>query len=208
MQLSINTATSLFSITATNLALDIAGQQLRGNFTFQQAGIGTARVVKVAATNVSLFLGDAKSPDTEADDVGVRLTAGSGALLLTATGMAVDVGGTINLVGLGSIPISLGAGLVVRLQVNTMPTAATQTFVVGPDTIALDLPAGRFVRIEVTGDITVFGQSISGIFMFEQAQGSGADHLLNTSDDVKILRIAATHVAAVRRRQRRHRRPF
>jgi hypothetical protein len=196
MQLTINTATSQFSISALGLAVDIAGQQLRGNFTFEQAGIGTARVVKVAATNVSIFLGDPKTAGTEADDVGVRLTAGTGALLLTSTGMAAQVSGTIALVGLDpSIPFSLGSGLVVKLQINTMPAAATQTFVVGADTVNLNLPGGRFVRVEVTGGITVFGQSISGTFMFEQAQGSGLDGRVNTSDDVKILRIAATNVS-------------
>ncbi|MCU1583444.1 MAG: hypothetical protein JWO01_2832, partial [Microbacteriaceae bacterium] len=194
MQLAIDTATSQFAITATGLAIDIAGQQLRGNFTFEQAGIGTARVVKVAATNVSLFLGDSKGAG-DADDVGLRLTGGTGALLLTSAGMAADVSGTIAFVGLTGIPFSLGSGLVVRLQINTMPTAATQTFVVGGGTVVLALPAGRFLRVSITGDLTLFGQTLSGTFMFEQVSSAGADGTVGTTDDAKVLRIAASNVA-------------
>ncbi|NMM17214.1 MAG: VCBS repeat-containing protein, partial [Cellulomonas sp.] len=60
MQLAVDTSPSTFSISVTGLTLDIAGQKLTGNFTFEQAGVGAARVVKVSATNVSLFLGDPK----------------------------------------------------------------------------------------------------------------------------------------------------
>ncbi|MDT4911740.1 MAG: large repetitive protein, partial [Pseudonocardiales bacterium] len=194
MQLTIDTATSRFTIAATGLALEIAGQQLRGNFTFEQAGIGTARVVKVAATNVSLFLGDTKGAGPT-DDVGLRLTGGTGALLLTSAGMAADVSGTVALVGLTGIPFSLGSGLVVGLQINTMPTAATQTFVVGGGTVVLALPAGRFLRVSITGDLTLFGQTLSGTFMFEQVSSAGADGTVGTTDDAKVLRIAATNVA-------------
>ncbi|HEX5859287.1 MAG TPA: hypothetical protein VFY91_14380, partial [Microbacterium sp.] len=83
MVLGIDTrpATQKFAITATDLSLDISGQRLSGDFTFEQSGTGAARVVKVAATDVRLFLGDAKNPDVDTDDVGLLLTNGNGAFL-------------------------------------------------------------------------------------------------------------------------------
>ena len=81
-----------------------------------------------------------------------------------------------------------------------MPTAAVDAG------LGIDLPAGRFLRVTVTTDLTIAGQVLSGTFMVEQVSSAGADRVLNTTDDVKILKIAAIARRAVHRRPR-HRRP-
>ncbi|HEX5858381.1 MAG TPA: hypothetical protein VFY91_09765, partial [Microbacterium sp.] len=124
------------------------------------------------------------------DDVGLLLTNGNGAFLLTSAGMAVDIEAEIDLVGLDDIPFAFLDDVSIALQINTAATAVQAT--VG--SLSLDLPAGRFIRVEVVGGIALFGQTLSGTFMFEQVTGSGADKLAGTSDDVKVLRIAATNV--------------
>ena len=65
--------------------------------------------------------------ETRLGEQGLSLTGGSGVFLLTSAGLALDVTANVNLVGLGSVPFSLGSGLTVRLQINTGPAAVSTT---------------------------------------------------------------------------------
>ena len=169
------------------LRLSVAGQTLSGTFWFEQVTVGTTRTLKISISNASLFLGDDKGTTATGDDVGFRLTVPSGAFLVTPTGMAGAITATVDPIPLASLPFTLGE-LTVTLELNTMPTAAVDAG------LGIDLPAGRFLRVTVTTDLTIAGQVLSGTFMVEQVSSAGADRVLNTTDDVKILKIAAVHV--------------
>ena len=90
------------------VAVTLKGQSLTARVVFEQrtTSAGT-KVVRVAFTDVGLFLGDAGR--------GVRLVNGSGAVILTAGGIAGEVEGTVTLEGL---PVSIGATL--KLQINNL----------------------------------------------------------------------------------------
>ena len=98
------------------VGVTIKGQSLQASVVFEQrtTSAGT-KVVRVAFTSVSLFLGDPTPQPGKPDGMGLRLTDGSGAILLTAAGVAGQVEGNIALVGL---PVSINATL--KLQVNNL----------------------------------------------------------------------------------------
>ena len=172
---------------ANPLRLTVAGQTLAGTFWFEQVTAGTTRTLKISISGASFFLGDDKGNALPGDDVGFRLTIPSGAFLVTPTGMAGSITATVDPAPLASLPFTLGT-LSVTLELNTMPTAAVDAG------LGINLPAGRFLRVTVTTDLTIAGQVLSGTFMVEQVSSAGADRVLNTTDDVKILKIAAIHV--------------
>ncbi|MCU1583368.1 MAG: hypothetical protein JWO01_2756, partial [Microbacteriaceae bacterium] len=95
--------------------IGILGQTLTGVAYFEQkkTAVG-AKAVRLAFTEVGMFLGDANGAGT-ADDVGLRLSNGRGAFIVTQNGMAGEVSGTVQLVGL---PIVITAEL--TLQLNSM----------------------------------------------------------------------------------------
>ena len=122
----------------------------------------------------------------------------TGSVLVTPTGIAADLTATFSLAGLTDIPVGFTPGTtpVIRLQLNTMPTRAVDS------ALGLDLPAGRYLRLQLGSTIddahrfslTAFGQSVSGVFAVEQVTGAGADHVLGTTDDRTSLRIQASDV--------------
>ena len=192
LHLDTTPGAQVLSVGGTALVLTIAGQRLGGDFTFTQTTVGTRRVVTVAVAHASLFLGDDNGTATTADDRGLSVTEGSGSFLVTPEGVALDISATVGLVGLDDLPFAVGP-IAVKLQVNTMPTAAVES------SIALDLPAGTFLRVQIGThatpfDFDLYGQHLTGIFFFEQVTNAGTDGVLGTTDDRKILRIAATEV--------------
>jgi len=76
-------------VEGTTLSLSILGQTLTGNFAFEQSTTsGGARVVRMAATNLALELGDGTRSL-------VRLTDGTGYLLLRGGGVAGQLSGSV-----------------------------------------------------------------------------------------------------------------
>ena len=192
---------------ATNVVLGVAGQRLKGNFFFEQTtrrapdGTFTARVTKLAATNVSLFLGDDggtpgdASPEID-DDLGIALSNGSAQLLITPQGIAGSFTVSFSLRGLDDF-ITLPGGATFSLKINTTTAAVNETFkVTGEPDLQLVLPAGPFLRAELTlpQPLTIFGQQIGGSFAFERITSAGPDKAVGTADDTQIMRIAATNV--------------
>ncbi len=189
IRLEVNTGGPVrFAIGGENLELSVGGQTIAGTFWFEQVTTGTTRTVKVTVTGASLFLGDDKGTEVTTDDVGFRLAIPSGAFLVTPTGMAGRITATLGTDELDRLPFTLGT-LSATLELNTMPTRAVDAG------LGLDLPAGRFLRVTMTTSLTVAGQSIAGTFMVEQVSSAGADRVLNTTDDVKILKVAAINVS-------------
>jgi hypothetical protein len=79
------------SFAATNLQLGVLGQTLQGDFTFDKITTGAnAGALKVTAANVALGLGDGTTDF-------VSVTNGSGAFVLTNTGLAGKLAATVEL---------------------------------------------------------------------------------------------------------------
>jgi hypothetical protein len=181
-------------VSLTGLDLAFLGQTIRADIAVERLNSGGVATTVIGLANVALFLGDeGPTPGagtTEvADDLGVRLTGGSSLLVVTATGIAGRIEGTIT-VRLGA-DASLEGDL--ALTLNTTATRVHASVIVGTTTQSLDVAAGPYLRFEGSGlTLEVLGQSISANVAIEQVTPLGA----NGSPDAtrKVLRIAATAV--------------
>ena len=171
-------------VEANGVDLNVLGQTLSGNFAFEQvvgslspqapADAVPPKIVRIAASNVSLFVGDDGGTSGFAnisDDAGVWLTDGSGFFVLTPAGLAGQIGGTVTF----AIP---GGGVTFTgtfgVAINTTVNAVAEQFEVGQETINLNLPAGPYLRVQGTGvELSLLGQKIGGDFSFEQASAGG-----------------------------------
>ena len=117
----------------------------------------------------------------------MSITGGAADLIITNAGFAgvVDATATLNVPG-------FNATLPVSVQLNTIAEApVTLTHGGGPIT----LPAGPYVKVETTSaaSITLFGQTLTGNFVFEQFDAPNSPQ--SQSAAPKIVRIAATGVS-------------
>ena len=186
-------AGSLFVALGTVAApakITIAGQELRGVLSVQQdtlpvganapPGSAPAKVVHIGLSNVSFSLGDTTA--------GVSMIGGTGALVLKPTGIAGRFTGGIRVF----IPGGTFDGTL-SLAVNTTPTAVIDQVVLGGgSTIALNIPAGPFLRFEGSGvQVTIGGQTLGGDIVLERGSVPGPG-----STTVAVTRIAFRNVSA------------
>ena len=164
--------------------LRIAGQTLTGRFTFEQITTdGGDQVVKVAATGVTIDL-----------DV-VQVTNASGALLINAMGVAGELTLSAAL-NLDAIP-GLTATGTAKVQVNTTPVAIDETFTfTGGDTFELTLPAGQYLRVEVTIPTNGLQLDIGGGVGSISASGTLALERITRDDGTQITLIGITDFTA------------
>ncbi|MCX5669737.1 MAG: hypothetical protein NTU94_00230, partial [Planctomycetota bacterium] len=159
-------------VTGQAVSLTVAGQTLSGNFFFEQiTTAGGARLTRLAAMGVTMDLGGGI----------VTLVGGEGSFLLTAAGLAGRLTGQIavNVTG-----VSFGSGFTVA--VNTTTAAVAETFVVDGQSIALNLPAGPYLRVEAAGTtLDILGQHLQGDFAFERTTDSSG---------AALVRVAAANV--------------
>jgi len=145
-------------IAGTDIRLDVMGQSLAGDFTIEQSTNATGQsVIIIGVANGSLSLGGAVPV--------VNVSAVEGSLLVVNGGVAGSLAANValNLAG-----ISLAGDFELQLNTITQPVNASVT--VGGNPVALDLPAGRYLRVAGSGvSLTVFGQTLEGNFAFEQA---------------------------------------
>ncbi len=152
-------------VAASNVSLSVAGQVISGNFALEQVTRGppgsASRMVRVAATNVSVVLGDGTTAF-------VSVTGGEGNFIILPTtspgvsAIAGRIGGTaaINLPG-----VSLSAALIAEINQTGLPV--NEQFAVGGTTTTLTLDGGKYVRIAGTGvALIVAGQTLRGDFTF------------------------------------------
>ncbi len=162
---------------------------LKGDFAFEKNGV--TNEIFVVATGITLFVGDDRGTVSTTDDVGVRVTNATLAVLLLPGGTyAFDVSGTAEIVNVSALQFigTLGA------QKNTTGLAVNRTITVGSTTRTLNLAAGvnRFGGDNVTLHTPV--ADLTGSFAVELNTTAGADGVLGTADDIKEVLIGATGV--------------
>ena len=156
-----------FRIEGTNAQLTILQSvTLTGNFAVEQSG----SQVSIAATNVSLGLGNG------AQNL-VSITGGSGFFVITSSGLAGTLSGTLT----ANVPgVSFGGSF--QVAINTTGAAVNTQFNVDSSRISLNLPAGKFVQVVGTGvTLTVLGQTLTGDFTFQQQTTIGGTQLVTVS---------------------------
>ena len=166
--------------------LTVMHQSIQGVFAFSQVvgslspqaqpGSHPPITVWVSASDVSLTLGSQTG--------GVTLSNGQGLLLITAQGLAGQIGGSVQFHGL---PNSATFGGTFDIALNTTAVAVNQQATLFGAGVSLILPAGPYVQITGTGvTLTLAGQTISGTFAITAASQAGAT----------VAEITATNVSA------------
>ena len=149
-----------------------------GNFALEQMTLARERrlrkVVRIAATNLSVDLGDGVNPL-------VHVSNGQGFMLLRADGLAGTFTADVSL----NVPgVTLTGTLGVKI--NTTSTEVHEGFLVGDVTVALDLPTGPYLKVEgTTLQLSMLGQTLAGNFAFEESTTAGGAH---------VVRVAASNL--------------
>src|SRR5262249_19105097 len=142
------------------------------------------KLIRIAASNVSLSLGDGANTF-------LSITQGSGYFVIKNTGVPETSGiaGTLSgTVALNVPGVTLSGTLGVK--VNTMTGAVNETFQVNGTNTTVSLPPGKFLRIDGTElKLGLFGSvTLSGDFAFEQMTTTGAN-------PKSIVRISLSNVS-------------
>ncbi|HSF97082.1 MAG TPA: hypothetical protein VLA55_00205, partial [Ornithinibacter sp.] len=152
-------------VSGTGILIQVLGQSLAADVTFEQATTSTgATVVRLGIANASLSLvGDVTASVPTSPAVGFR--NGTGLFVLTPGGLAGSLG--VDVVLAVGDAFSLTGAL--SLQVNTTTIAVAQSLVVGGTVVAIDVPAGPYLRL--AGDdvvLVVAGQRVSADVALER----------------------------------------
>ncbi|MCC6232608.1 MAG: hypothetical protein IT580_08185, partial [Verrucomicrobiales bacterium] len=160
--------TPLLGLSVEGLDAQFAGLvRLKGDFSFQKSSVpGYGSVLKIAVANLETGFGDGTTEY-------VRLSEGTGAFLMTSTGMAGEASVRVALNGVDGVSLSDPAGggdTRLTFALNTMPTAVKQTFTMGDTVVPLDLPKGRFIRASADPlFLTINGTTLQGRIGFLQS---------------------------------------
>ena len=176
-------------VEGTNIQLTIAGQRLSGNVAFEQLTLSGRAVVRVALSNVRLSIGDGTNEL-------VTVSNGQGSLIVygvtpTVTGDKEGIAGSFSgSVALNIPGVTLSASVRVDINQISPATEVHETFVVGGQTIHLDLDddGSPYVRLEVTGAVLAFsGLTLTGDFTFKQGGTAPNSYLEITLTDVELV---------------------
>ena len=138
----------------TAVTLTVLGQSI----TADVAVVRTGTTTTIGLRRVSL--GFATS-----GGYGAALTQGSGVLVVGATGVAGRLAGQVSLI----LPAGVSARGTLALALNTGTSAVSAALTVGGEDVAVDLPAGPYLRFEAEGlELTVGGQRLTGDFSVEK----------------------------------------
>ena len=191
----VTLAAQSLKVTGTGVFLQVFGQRLEGNFTFEKAtdlgadgvvgGTGMnadSTVIAIAFKDVSLALGDGTTTF-------VTIKIDEGAVLVTNKGIAATITASVELSpALASDFVFTGS---VTLELNNSLVAVDRTIEVGDlGSVTIDLPAGPYLRVQAGSPghpvvVDVLGQHLEGVFSFEQ---------LTTVKKTKVIRIGFTEV--------------
>ena len=174
-------------------SLSLAGQQLTGDFSFEQRTSGgldgnlatagdNTKVVTVAFSNASLNLGGGLA----------SVSGASGLFILQANGLAGQASAALSL--------NAGSGASVsgsfKLLINRTGAAVQQTVSVGGAAMTISAPAGNYLKVTGTNiNLAVAGQTLKGNFEFQQRAVAGGDDILGTADDEQAVSVAASQVS-------------
>ena len=168
------------------MELTVFGQTLKGRFAFEQYTAPASpqspgapqKLVRIAITDLEFHL--------EAGGANiVSLTEGEGFFVIKPAGLAGRVSGHFEVAP--SLGIEVSGTLSLAFN-NSGAVAVGEQFSVGSQTVALNLPAGPYLRLEGTGlNLRVAGQRLSGNFAFEQSTTTG-------TTPTKVVRVIASNV--------------
>ena len=178
---AIDTGQGFVHVTGTGVTLNVGPLSLGGDFTLEQstASDGT-KLVRAGVTGLTLAIG------TQTTSY-VNVTNGQGSFVLTAGGVAASFSATATLANLPGATVNGSPSFLV--QVNTTATALNETLTVAGQPVSVNVPAGPFVRVEVTGASLAIagGATLSGDLFFDRSLVAGND---------PITRFAAINVTA------------
>ena len=141
---------------ALDVELDVLGEVLRGNFAFDQAvdPISGEATLRIAASGVDIVLGGGV----------VAINDASGSFIATPAGIAASLAGDVSVAVPG---VEFDGNF--EVAINTTGALVDEVLMVGNEVLALELPAGPFLRVAGTGvNLTIAGQTLSGDFAIEQ----------------------------------------
>ena len=141
-------AGSFLRIVGSGVSLDVMGQKLKGDFTFERKTVSGQPVVELKVANVYIGLGDGTTDF-------VSVSGDGGVLTIDATGMVGSFVGKIS----ANIPqVTFNGNFTVDVKIDRVTTA------------------NRYVKVTGTGvSLLVAGQTLSGNFVLEQiTAASGA----------------------------------
>ena len=159
LSLEVDSARGYVKVSAVQAKLVLVGQELRADLTVESTGTGTARRVRIGVTRASLTLGSGIA----------SISNGRGALLLAGGGVAGELA--------VDLTVEAGTGLALSgafsVAVNTTGAAVHDSVEAGSGTVAIDLPAGPYLRVSATGVVLVAaGQKLSGDVSVEKSGSS------------------------------------
>ena len=185
--------------------LTVMGQSISGVVVLEQrtTAAGT-KVVRLAFTEVSLFLGDPGPSAATSDDTGLVLTDGAGAFILSPAGVAGSIEGTIAFRGL---PVSVTARL--TFQLNNLSVAVNEAFQFGGvdvvtvaqgtastsevQNVYVNIPDGTFtLGIDVNGSGRIDAAEISSVLEVGATAtqvDSALEALYGSGDNVTVVAI-------------------
>lgn len=140
------------STTSVTITFGAGGPVLTGSASVTRTvnSLGQSRVV-VAVANAGFSL----------DGTTSLLSGVTGLLVVTPAGVAATVSGTVDLSAI--LPASVTVSGTFSLAVNRSSARVTESVSLAGQSIALDLPAGPYVRVAAAGAVvTIAGQSLSG----------------------------------------------
>ena len=145
-------------IVGQGVILEIDGQNLEGNFGFEQNSAG----------EVFAQLTEVRAAFSEGGTDVMVFENGNGVLLLTSAGVAVDLAGDLNI----NLPDVVSAGASFRFIINTTSDAVDRTINLTGTEQTISVDTGSLIRIVGRGvKLEVLNNDVSGDFGFQQEAG-------------------------------------
>ena len=162
------------SVAGRDLVVVVLGQRLTGGFAFSKDPSGGT--VTLGLSDVSLALGDGTTTF-------VTATVTTGALVVTRAGVAGSLVAGVTLNPAISANLVLAADILI--QVNTTGADVTQTVAVSVGSTTFTVPKST-LRVQVgylgrPATITLFGQTLSGVVLFEQTKSAAGTKLVRVA---------------------------
>ena len=168
---NLNSLNNFVRVTSTGASVEVLGQTLATDLAIEQiTTVSGAKLVRMGVSGLFASLGDG-------GNTFVSISNGTGLLLISAGGVAADF--QVN--PLFSIPGVVLSGGASRLRINTAGSGVNESLMVAGAALSVNVPAGPYVRVEVSGAVLRIGAAggpeLSGDFAFEQVTKAGGGKL-------------------------------